>query len=176
MPISQQLTAMRSLLQQYAAYNVWANHRLSYHIVQMHPDTWMQQVPSSFSSLYKTILHLWDAESIWWQRMRQHQKLVIPSAAFDPSMKDACNGLMQQSMQWEKFIAQDLDDTALHTHLIYTNSRGEQFAQPVPEVLLHVFNHGTYHRGQLITMLHAMGEKNLPATDFIVYARRAEKG
>lgn len=167
---------MRTLLQPYAAYNVWANHRLVYHILQMPPDTWMQQVPSSFNSLYKTILHLWDAESIWWQRMRLHNQLVVPSTAFDPSMKDACNGLMQQSMQWEKFIQQDLDDAALHSNLIYSNSKGEQFTQPVAEVLLHVFNHSTYHRGQLISMLHALGEKNIPATDFIVFTRRTDKG
>lgn len=162
---------MRELLIQFASYNVWANHRLTYHIEQLSPDKWMASVPSSFDSLYKTILHLWDVESIWWQRMRQHERLVIPSETFDPSMRDACNGLMHQSMQWEKFIKEDLDSAAIASDLIYRNSKGEMFQQPVYQVLLHLFNHSTYHRGQLITILHGLGDKALPATDFIVYSR-----
>jgi uncharacterized damage-inducible protein DinB len=104
--------------------------------------------------------------------MRLHESIVVPSANFDPSLKDACNGLLHQSMQWEPFITEVLDDTALHSKLIYKNSKGEEFLQPVSEVLLQVFNHGTYHRGQLVTMMRALGEVNLPATDFILFMRK----
>lgn len=163
---------MRELLIQFASYNVWANHRITYHILLLEQAKWMEQTPSSFNSLYKTILHIWDAESGWWQRMRQHENIVVPSRSFDPSMKDACNGLMHQSMQWEKFIKEDLDSDAIQSQLWYKNSRGEDFSQPVFQVLLHVFNHSTYHRGQLITMMRALGETALPQTDFIHYSRK----
>jgi uncharacterized damage-inducible protein DinB len=165
---------MHQLLKQYAAYNVWANHRLVYHILQMPDDTWMQQVPSSFDSLLKTIFHMWDAESIWWQRMRNHEKLVIPSQAFDSGMKDACNGLLHQNMQWEQYVETQLTEEVLHGNLYYKNSRGNQFTQPVFEVVMHLFNHGTYHRGQLVTMMRHLGEKNITQTDFIHYTRRKE--
>ncbi|MCC6762087.1 MAG: DUF664 domain-containing protein [Chitinophagaceae bacterium] len=167
---------MKELLCQYAAHNVWANHKLLFHIQQMEEHKWYQQVPSSFDSLYKTILHMWDAESGWWQRMRLHEHLVIPSASFDPSLKDACNGLMQQSLQWEPFIQQSLNEDAINSSLMYKNSRGEEFAQPVREVLLHVFNHSTFHRGQLVTMMRQLGETNIPATDFIAFARKPLAG
>ena len=39
---------------------------------------------------------------------------------------------------------------------------------------LHVFNHGTYHRGQLINMLRQLGVEKLPQTDFIVWSRNKE--
>lgn len=165
---------MHQLLKQYASYNVWANHRIIYHLLQMPEQTWMQQVPSSFNSLLKTILHMWDAESIWWQRMRNHEKLVIPSQAFDPGMKDACNGLLHQSMQWEQFVDQQLNDEVLLSNLYYQNSKGEQFSQQVYFVVMHIFNHSTYHRGQMITLMHNLGETNLPQTDFIQYTRRKE--
>ncbi|HSK12563.1 MAG TPA: DinB family protein [Phnomibacter sp.] len=168
--------AMHAVLKQYAAYNVWANHRITYHILQMPEHTWMHRVPSSFDSMFKTILHMWDAESIWWQRMRDHQKLIIPSQTFDPGMKDACNGLLHQSMQWEKFVQEQLNDDILNTNLYYVNTRGENYTQPVHEVVLHVFNHGTYHRGQLVTMMRNLGEANIPQTDYILFSRRKEKG
>jgi uncharacterized damage-inducible protein DinB len=165
---------MHQLLKQLAGYNVWANHRLIYHLLQMPEQTWMQKTPSSFDSLFKTILHLWDAESAWWQRMRNHDHLIIPSQTFDPGMKDACNGLMHQSMEWEQFVIEQLNNEILLGNLYYQNSKGEHFAQPVYEVVMHVFNHSNYHRGQLVTMMRQLGETNLPQTDFIHFTRRKE--
>lgn len=40
---------------------------------------------------------------------------------------------------------------------------------PVNVILMHVFNHATYHRGQLVTMLRQLGVKKIPQTDFMVY-------
>lgn len=163
---------MKELLCQFAAYNVWANHKLLFQIQQMEESQWYKQTPGSFDSLYKTILHVWDAESVWWQRMRLHERIVLPSASFDPSLKDACNGLLHQSMEWEPFIRESLNEEAIESKLIYRNSKGEQFLQPVKEVLMHVFNHSTYHRGQMVVMMRALGETNIPATDFIVFSRK----
>jgi uncharacterized damage-inducible protein DinB len=39
-------------------------------------------------------------------------------------------------------------------------------------MLLHLFNHNTYHRGQLVTMLRQLGMDKIPATDFIVWSRK----
>jgi len=36
-----------------------------------------------------------------------------------------------------------------------------------------VFNHSTYHRGQLVTMMRQLGETNVPVTDFIAFARKS---
>ncbi|MGZ3851281.1 MAG: DinB family protein [Flavisolibacter sp.] len=39
-------------------------------------------------------------------------------------------------------------------------------------MLLHAFNHGTYHRGQLVNMLRQLGVDKIPGTDFIAWSRR----
>ena len=48
----------------------------------------------------------------------------------------------------------------------------EMFKQPVWQMILHVFNHGTYHRGQLINMLRQLGVEKISQTDFIVWSRK----
>lgn len=165
---------MKKLFEQYAAYNVWANHKIIFLMEQLEENLWYKQVPSSFSSLFKTVLHVWDAESVWFQRMRLHDSIVIPSANFDPAFKDACNGWIHQSMQWEQLVkADDFSEDVIDSKLIYRNSKMIEFQQPVSEVLLHVFNHSTYHRGQLITMLHQLEVKQVPATDFIIWSRNS---
>ncbi len=162
---------MKELLQKLAAYNVWANHKLIFCIQQQEERLWYQQTPSSFDTLYKTILHIWDAESAWWQRIKLHERIIVPSQNFEPSLKDACNGLMQQSMQYEEWV-KTATEMALKHVFHYTNFRGDPFKQPVYEVLQHVFNHGTFHRGQLITMLRQLGVTDgIPQTDFAFYCR-----
>jgi uncharacterized damage-inducible protein DinB len=162
---------MKELLQQYAAYNYWANKRITDTILQMDESTHQQHVPNSFTNLYATVLHIWDAESIWWQRMKLHEKLLIPSQTFNPNMKEAVNGLISQSALWSDFVETASALKLLHV-FEYKNSHKEIFRQPLNEVVLHVFNHGTYHRGQLVTMMHALGQTKIPPTDFIVWSRK----
>lgn len=163
---------MKQLLERYATYNVWANHRLIFIMESLSDTEWYKEIPSSFNSLYKTVFHIWDAESIWWQRMRLHEHIIRPSTTFDSSPKDACNGWLHQSMQWETFVkSPELTMEALESNLIYKNITGEEFFQPVSDVILHVFNHSTYHRGQLVTMLRALGVEKIPQTDFALWSR-----
>jgi uncharacterized damage-inducible protein DinB len=165
-----ELYGMKEILQQFAAYNIWANQKIMDVILALPEEKQMAEVPSSFNSLYKTILHMWDAESAWWQRMKLHERLIIPSENFNGTMKDVVNGLMQQSTQWLDWVS-SASDIALDHVFQYQNSKKEQFKQPIYQMVLHIFNHGTYHRGQLINMLRQLGVEKLPQTDFIVFSR-----
>jgi uncharacterized damage-inducible protein DinB len=162
---------MKETLAPYASYNLWANRLITDLVLQLSEAQHHQVLVSSFPSLYTTVLHLWDAESIWWQRMKLHERLVIPSEAFNPSMSEAVNGLLNQGAQWEEWVNQASDIQLKHV-FAYQNSRREQFKQPVAEVLQHVFNHGTYHRGQLVTMLRMLEVRKIPSTDYIAWCRR----
>jgi uncharacterized damage-inducible protein DinB len=161
---------MKELLKQLAAYNVWANRKILDVILSLPEEKQLAEVPSSFNSLYKTVLHMWDAESNWWQRMKLNERIIIPSDNFKGTMKDVANGLMQQSRQWEEWV-NNASDLLLDHVFQYQNSRKEQFKQPIYQMLLQVFNHATYHRGQLINMLRQLEVEKLPQTDFIAWSR-----
>lgn len=113
---------------------------------------------------------MWDAESIWWQRVKLNEQIVAPSAKFTGSAVDIASALIQQNELWKQWIDQARPN-ALEHEFIYRNLKGERFKQPVHLVLMHVFNHGTYHRGQLVTMLRQAGIESIPATDFILFTR-----
>ncbi|MBI2731240.1 MAG: DinB family protein [Sphingobacteriales bacterium] len=162
---------MKEILQQYAAYNLWANQKLLDVILKLDENTQQQIVPGSFPNLYATVLHMWDAESAWWQRMKLHEKIVIPSENFNPTMQEAVNGLLQQNKLWVEWISNATTAAVEHV-FAYQNSKKEYFKQPVFQMILHVFNHGSYHRGQLVTMLRALGVEKIPPTDFIIWSRK----
>jgi uncharacterized damage-inducible protein DinB len=161
---------MKELLLQYAMFNLWANQRMSDAIIGMDENLHQQIVKSSFPNLYATMLHLWDVESIWFQRIHGHEKVVIPSKSFNPSMREAINGLLNHSQQWVDHV-NSLSDTDLHQMISYRNIAGEHFTQPLFQLIHHLFNHQTYHRGQLVTMMRELGETKLPGTDFVTWAR-----
>lgn len=162
---------MKEILLQLSVYNIWANQLLMNVISNLPEEKQKQTIISSFDSLLKTILHSWDAESIWWQRMKLSERIERPSSNFSGTMKEASFCLLQQNKQWNNWLA-NVQDHVLTHEFIYKNSKREQFKQPVYQMLVHVFNHGTYHRGQLVLMLRQLGVEKIPSTDFIEWSRR----
>ena len=50
---------------------------------------------------------------------------------------------------------------------------GKQYESPVWQIVLHVVNHATLHRGQVVAMLRQLG-MTPPGTDLIYYYRELE--
>lgn len=165
---------MKELLKQYAAYNIWASQKIMDVILSLPEEKQLAEVSSSFPSLYKTVLHMLDAESIWWQRLKLQERVLRPSDSFTGNMKDLSASLQQQSKMWEEWISNASELSIDHVFQYQTLSK-EQFKQPTWQMLLHVFNHGTYHRGQLINMLRQLGVEKLPGTDFSLWSRGSKK-
>ncbi|HCL04806.1 MAG TPA: hypothetical protein DHW64_02070 [Chitinophagaceae bacterium] len=161
---------MKQLLLSYAAYEIWANEQLLNLSIELSAEEQNRPIVSSFPSVHKTFLHMWDASSAWWQRLQMHEQVVMPSLSFHPNMKDIANGLLQQNRQWHAFVHEASDET-LSAPMPYKNMKGEHFIQPVFEVVMHLTNHGTYHRGQVITLLRQLGVEKIPQTDYILFTR-----
>jgi uncharacterized damage-inducible protein DinB len=161
---------MKQLLQQYAAYNIWANKLLVERINKLPVEKIMQEMPSSFSSIYKTMQHMWLAEEAWWQRLKLVEIVVLQSEKFTGSFTDLCNLHANQSLLFKQWIDAATDNQLTHTFAYMRNK--EQQKMIVHDMLLHVFNHGGYHRGQLVNMLRQLGEtEKIPSTDFTAYLR-----
>ncbi len=159
---------MKELLKQYATYNIWASQRILDVILSLPEEKQMAEIPSSFNSLFQTVLHMWDAESMWWQRMKLQEHTIRPSENFKGNMQDAISSLLQQSKLWEEWVSA-ASDLSLDHVFHYQNTKREVAKIPVYQMIHHVFNHATYHRGQLINMLHQLGVEKAPATDFSIW-------
>lgn len=162
---------MKKLLEQYAAYNHWANLRMTEMANNLSDDNLHKEINSSFNSIYKTLLHLWDVEDIWWQRLKLSEQQVWQSETFNGSVIELSTNLVSQSKQWVEWV-DVATEAALQHEFIYRNSKKDQFKQPVYEMLVHLFNHQTFHRGQLITMVRHIREGDIPNTDLISFLRK----
>ena len=161
---------MKELLNQYASYDVWANKRITECVLALGETQQKQQLASSFSSLYETFYHLWYAQNIWWSRLQHNNAIAGLGEINAYTMKEISDGLLQQSVQWEQWVhgASQMEVEEILNY--YSNKKGH-FSEPVWQILLHLLNHSTYHRGQIVTMLHQLEVSPIPGTDFILFAR-----
>jgi uncharacterized damage-inducible protein DinB len=156
-------------LYKYIDYNQWANSRIAEAITSIEDKTLLDvPIVSSFTSLRKTIHHIWDAELAWMARLQNQVITWPPSAQFkDP----AIDTFVATSEQFAYFIKQQ-NESFFNTITVYKNSKGQQFENKNWEMIMHAMNHSTFHRGQIITMLRQVGITEIKETDLIAFFRK----
>ena len=162
---------MKQLLQQYAAYNAWANKKILDNASGLSEAQLNAEIVSSFPSIYKTVAHLWEVESVWWQRIKLTEHVIWPSASFTGDFAELGKNLLQTSAQWDQWV-KDTTEAGLQHVFLYQNSKKEQFKQPIYEMLVHLFNHQSFHRGQIVTMFRQLGMEKITGMDFVLFCRR----
>jgi uncharacterized damage-inducible protein DinB len=165
---------MKQTAVDYAAYNLWADERMVTLFRQADPSLLSQEVVSSFPSLRLTLLHLWAVEDIWFERLNGRSPQQFLSTGFTGTDQDIFDGLIAQSVKTLRFIAAQPEayfTTPLQFNLLTASG---QFTHTPAEMIQHLFNHQTSHRGQLITMGRQLGITDFPRTDYIIWAREKQ--
>lgn len=152
-------------------YNLWANTQLLQIIDEAIVDT---EVISSFSSIRKTVYHSWDAETIWFERLKNVDVTPWPaSGLFKGSFSEAVKSILAQEQEIISYIENSSEAFLLQT-ITYKNLKGLAFTNSNFHVLQHVVNHSTMHRGQIVTLLRQFGVSTIPSTDLIAYYRQKQ--
>lgn len=161
-PTGDDLTAM---MRRYTAYNHWANQQLADWLRTAAEEDLDREIESSFSSLKETVLHIWSAEYLWLQIVKDESTENNPAKHFKGSKEDLLKGWLQASENFSKHLkSMSLADLQAKR----PNSRGDGYTV-IADMIHHCMNHSTYHRGQLITMGRQAGLDSPPRTDFIYY-------
>ncbi len=152
------------------AYNLWANTRICNFIQDAGPVNADKEQVSSFPTIRKTLYHIWDAQAIWLMRLNGESVNTWPSHGFEGSLQEACKSLVENSEAFVTYAAK-LSEADFQKEVVYHSLDKTAFTNTIEEVLLHVMNHSTFHRGQLITMLRGAGVEQLGSTDLIRFLR-----
>lgn len=108
--------------------------------------------------------HVLNAQHIWAQRILSKKPVY---GVWDIHPKEKFESF---SLENFKLIKEALNIHPLDQRILYSNSRGDQYENRVDEILFHLFNHSTYHRGQVVTLLKKAGFTP-PVTDYIMLKR-----
>jgi uncharacterized damage-inducible protein DinB len=150
-------------------FNAWANHRTIDACAALMPEQFTRDLASSFRSVRDTLAHIYGAQWIWLERWHGRTPAVLPSAADFPNLDTLRRRFIEIDRNLVDFAA-SLNADDLHRIVRYKTVAGTAHAQPLWQMLQHVANHSTYHRGQVTTLLRQLGAK-ATGTDLIAFYR-----
>ena len=162
---------LQSQMLKLAQYNNWANQKVMNWIIEAGEQIADLEMKSSFTSIRKTVYHIYDAETLWLIRINGNQiQSWPPSRDFNYSLNEFAGVFQKCSNDITLWIAA-VDNKKLIENCAYKNLKGDPFVSSYYDIIQHFLNHSTYHRGQLITMLRQAGFTNVGSTDYITYCR-----
>lgn len=132
----------------------------------------LQSIPEAgrrhpgFERAMQLLPHNQLARSIWLARL-EGRPYEIPKDWFPAwSLEQARIAEEEQDREWAEYL-EGLSDSDLCKTLSYTSSEGLPYVRIVDDILIHVFNHSTYHRGQVARLVTECGGQRA-RTDYIV--------
>ncbi len=150
-------------------YNSWANRRILDVCAALTDEQFTRDLASSFRSVRDTLAHIMGAEWIWLERWRGSSPGALPKADQFPNLASLRQRWAELESDLLRFVA-SLSQEALTGALSYRTFDGKPQSQPLWQMLQHLANHGSYHRGQVTTMLRQLGAKPV-STDLIGFYR-----
>ncbi len=155
-------------------FNSWANQRTLDACAVLAPEPLTRDLGSSFKSVRDTLAHIYGAQWIWLERWHGRVPAGLPSAADFPDFETVKRRFAEIDRNLVDYVA-SLNADDIQRIIEFKTMAGTQIAQPLWQMLQHVANHSTYHRGQIATMLRQLGTK-AESTDLIYFYReRAAK-
>ena len=150
-----------------ATYNAWANRRLYRMARQLSDEQYRRDVSVYFKSLHGTLNHLLTADSIWMWRLTGQG--VCPTG-LDVVLFDDLGALDEARRAEDERLVSfvgNLTDARLEAAIEYRMFNGRSRSQRLAEVLAHLFNHQTHHRGQAHAILTLLGVKEPEPLDLL---------
>jgi uncharacterized damage-inducible protein DinB len=159
--------SIKKLISSYAAYNLRANQQFVKWLNNQSEAQLQKDVPSSFNGILQTLNHIWAIEEMWCADLFKNEDAVNRYGVQNLQPKEVFDGLLNRSAIITEKVSQ-LTNQALAENVDIKTPWFEANLT-LAEYLQHLFNHGTYHRGQIITMAHSLGFTEMPSTDFLFY-------
>jgi uncharacterized damage-inducible protein DinB len=158
----------KNYFMQLADYNTWANDIVHSWFDQLTDEQWQQAIVSSFPSLSATALHTAGAETVWLDRLNKMAEPRWLVKTLNGEKKGVQDAWKASSTGLKTFIA-NFDETKLAETVSFKRPDGNTYQLKFHEIFSHVFNHSTYHRGQIVTMLRQVGFTNVHSIDMSTY-------
>ena len=164
-------TMTRKAVHQYN-YHTWANNRFFDHLNELPVEVYEKEVESVFPTISEVIAHVYQVDGLWLS--------VMSGNSFDKTLtiidrvkkESAEKSLVQMQKLYAELnhdyqtFLDDIDDFELP--ITVNHPKHGSLDTTVAQLVQHVVNHGTYHRGNITAMLRQQGHAGIP-NDYIYY-------
>jgi uncharacterized damage-inducible protein DinB len=150
-------------------YNSWANERVLESLRPLGQEVFSANKKASHGSIRGVIAHIAGAEWIWLERWKGFSPPSLLSETEFETLDVARDRLLKIDQDLREFVSR-LNQVEVDGSREYRTTEGKAYSNILSDMLLHVVNHSSYHRGQITTLLRQSGAVPQP-TDFILFIR-----
>lgn len=151
-------------------YHYWARDRLLDALQSVAPEQLTRDLGSSFKSIHETIVHTYSAEWAWYSRWQGTSPTALLPADQFPDLASVRAAWTELETKLRAFV-DGLGEHGIERVFEYKLLSGQAGATPFWQMLQHVVNHASYHRGQVTTMLRQLGAAPAKPMDMIAFYR-----
>ena len=155
-------------------YHYWARDRLLEAVEPMTPEQFTRDMGSSFRSVRDTLAHTYSSEWAWHSRWQG----TSPTGHLDPTMFPDVAALHAAWTDHETKVRAFLDklgEADINRTYEYKMLNGTAGESVFRDMVQHIVNHASYHRGQVTTMLRQLGAEPAKSMDMIAYYRERKR-
>jgi uncharacterized damage-inducible protein DinB len=155
---------LQNLTSRFLQYNRWSNERLTAWLLTLDRNMLYENTGSSFGTIDKTLQHILAAQRYWYPILASGQIMEFDQASQEHAVDAVIAELVTSSYQFVDSFS-ILSEQQLLERIQASDSTQSRY-----EYILHVVNHGSYHRGQIVTLCRALGVTGeIPVTDYDAY-------
>src|SRR5215467_2662023 len=155
-------------------YDRWATVRQVDVISNLKEEEYVKDLGSSHGGLRGTLVHIYAAQWIWFRRWKGESPSALVTASAIPTLPALQDRWTVLRREIHEFVV-GLTAEKLSESLSYQDTKGNRYSQPLSQLIRHVINHSTYHRGQITTMLRQLGVIPAASVDLITYYREVDE-
>src|SRR5713226_3072957 len=153
-------------------YNAWANRRSLEAAASLSNEQFLKPLGSSFGSVRDTLAHICGAEEIWFERFQGRSPSSLPDGSRFQDIPALRSHWTAQEAKLLDFV-RGLTQADLDRVMEYKTLKFGVYSNPLWQSMQHVVNHGTYHRGQVTTLLRQLGAQPILTDQMHFYRERA---
>lgn len=154
-------------------YNAWANRRALDAASALTKEQFTKPLGSSFASVRDTLAHICGAEWVWLERFQGRSPASLPDSAQYDDVGSLREKWAEQEARLLAFVGK-LTQEDLNRVMEYKTLKFGVYRNPLWQSMQHLVNHGTYHRGQITTLLRQLGAQPI-LTDLMHFYRERAK-
>jgi len=162
------MTVAASALRTHFDYTNWATNRLLRQAALLPAEFLARDFETSEKNIVQTLAHIYLADRIWLGRVESAAGPFGNPAEFSLAHLEAEWPNLQS--RWRVFLEAQTDHSVT-VPVTYRALQNQQYTQPLWQIVLHIVNHATHHRGQVTGFLRALGYTPEPL-DLIAYYRQ----
>ena len=154
-------------------YHYWARDRLFDALAPLSSEHYTRDLGNSFQSIRDTAVHTYAAEWAWYMRWTGKSPTALLLADKFPDVSSLRSAWRDMEREVRAFL-QELGPAGIDRRIEYKMFNGQPGSSVFWQMLQHMVNHASYHRGQLTTMLRQTGAPPPKSMDLIVFYRERE--